>query len=142
MKFNLINPSDAYHFEADDLQIAAVMVCILGNGKYGAEALGEDAEKGSNTPIFLFGGHDEWFKESFGADFEAVATNCLEQRADALARAFDSVTLTNPPRSSMNDIGGRARSFAEGVRRQAKQGEADPAIQHLPADDTEGGEAC
>jgi hypothetical protein len=120
MKFNLINPSDAYHFEAEDLQIAAVMVCILGNGKYGADELGADASESNNVPMFLFGGHDEWFTKTFGMDFEAVATQCLEQRADAMARAFDSVTLTSPPRSSMNNIGGRARSFAEGVRRQAK----------------------
>jgi len=41
MKFNLINPSDAYHFEAEDLEIAAVVVCIIGGGKYGADAIGE-----------------------------------------------------------------------------------------------------
>ena len=115
MKFNLINPSDAYHFEADDLVIAAVMVCLLGDGKYPAEAMGPDKGEENYVPCFLFGGHDEWFARKFGANFEDTARSVLDHRQDALKRAFASVTLTDPPRTSLNDIGGRARAYAKGL---------------------------
>ena len=124
MKFNLINPSDAYHFEAEDLEIAAAVVCILGGGKYGADSIGEGASKDDAVPMFLFGGHDEWFMEKFGRGFEASVEHCMATRNEALAKSFDSVTLTHPPRSSTNDIGGRAKAYAAGVRSNApKAGE-------------------
>ncbi|MGQ3051056.1 MAG: hypothetical protein ACT6S0_04665 [Roseateles sp.] len=124
MKFNLINPSDAYHFEADDLEIAAVMVCVLGAGKYGADPLGADRANG--VPVFIFGGHDAWFTERFGRSFEGTVEHCLETRADALARAFDSVTLTNGRRSSLNNIGANAREYAKAVRSKAAEAKTEP----------------
>ncbi len=119
MKFNLINPSDAYTFEAEDMEVAAVMVCLLGDGKYGADEIGKGASNGNHVPVFLFGGHDEWFVRKFGMNFEDTGRHCLDHRRGALADAFASVTLTNPPRSSMNDIGGRAHALAKGLRAQA-----------------------
>jgi hypothetical protein len=118
MRFNLINPSDPYTLEADDFEIAAVTVCLLGDGKYPADALGDDANKGYNVPAFLFGGHDEWFQSRFGGTFEAVADRCLKDRTDAVARCFESVTLNSFRRSSLNNIGGRARDMAKAVRSQ------------------------
>ena len=118
MRFNLINPSDPYTLEADDIEIAAVAVCLLGCGKYPADALGDDANKGNNVPAFLFGGHDEWFESRFGGTYEAVAERCLKDRADAVARAFESVKLGSKRRTSLNDIGGKARELAEVVRAQ------------------------
>ncbi len=118
MKFNLINPSDPYTLEADDLEVGAVAVCLLGNGKYPADALGDAADKSNNVPAFLFGGHDEWFQSRFGGTYEAVAERVLKDRADALARCFDSVTLGSERRSSMNNIGGKARELAKAVRSQ------------------------
>lgn len=122
MKFNLINPSDPYTFEADDLEVAAVMVCLLGDGKYLADALGEDADKGNNVPAFLFGGHDEWFVSKFGMNYADTAEHCLQHRVDDLARAFESVQLQlgSERRSSMNDIGARARALAQVIRRKAE----------------------
>jgi hypothetical protein len=112
MKFDLINPSDAYHFEADDLETAAVMVCVLGNGKYGAQQLGGDA----SVPVFLFGGHDEWFVKHFGREFEESADHVMETKRQALADCFASVTLTAGRRSSINDIGGAAHNIAHKLR--------------------------
>lgn len=128
MKFNLINPSDAYHFEAEDLEIAAVMVCLLGDGKYGADAIGDDANKDNHVPIFLLGGHDEWFVRKFGMNFEDTGRHCLDHRSGDLADAFDSVTLTRPPRSSMNDIGGRAKAYAAGIRRNKPKSAATEVV--------------
>jgi hypothetical protein len=118
MRFELVSPSDPYTFEADDHEIAAVAVCLLGNGKYMADALGDDANKGNNVPAFLFGGHDEWFEARFGANYEATAEHVLQTRCDALARAWESLTLGRKERSSMNDIGGKARELAKAVRAQ------------------------
>ncbi len=118
MKFNLVNPSDPYTFEADDFEIAAVAVCLLGVGKYPANALGDDANKSNNVPAFLFGGHDEWFRARFGGSFEDVAERCLKGRGVAVAQALESVTLGSRRRSSLNDIGGEARQLAAAIRSQ------------------------
>lgn len=118
MRFELINPSDPYTFEAADHEIAAVAVCLLGDGKYMADALDDDANKDNNVPAFLFGGHDEWFESRFGANYEATVERVLKTRCDALAQALESLTLGCKERSSMNDIGGRARVLAKAVRSQ------------------------
>jgi hypothetical protein len=114
MKFEIINPSDPYTMEADDLEIAAVAVSILGNGKYPLKGL--DDARGQDVPAFLFGGHNEWFTEKFGGDYKQIAERAIETRADALARAFESVTLQSERRSSMNNIGARAAAYALDVR--------------------------
>lgn len=120
MKFNIINPSDPYTMEAYDLEVAAVAVCLLGNGKYPLDALGDDANKGNSVPAFLFGGHDEWFQARFGGTYEQVVERVINQRSDALARALESVTLQAAERSSLNDIGRHAREFATLVRVKAE----------------------
>lgn len=119
MKFDLVNPCDPYTMEADDLQVAAVACCLLGNGKYALTGLGDDA--GQDVPVFLIGGHDEWFVQKFGMNYEDTATHALNHRNDALARAFESVTLGREERSSMNDIGGKARDIAQAIRRKATE---------------------
>jgi len=126
MKFELINPSDPYTLEADDLEVAAVACCFLGDGKYGLDALGEDANKGNNVPIFLLGGHDEWFMSKFGRNFDATAEHVLDHRKEALARAFDSLTLGRAKRSSLNNIKARAQAFSNAVRCRA------PALKESP----------
>ena len=122
MRFEIINPSDPYTMEADDLEVAAVAVCLLGNGKYGLSRIGGD--RGTEVPPFLFGGHDEWFTDKFGADFERTAERVLNQRGDALARAFESVTLERAERSSMNNIGGKAQELGRVVRKSMQDAEA------------------
>lgn len=114
MKFEIINPSDPYNMEADDLEVAAVAVCLLGNGKYGLDGI--DGRRKTEVPVFLLGGHDEWFEENFGANYERTAERVLNQRGDALARALESVTLGRERRSSLNDIGGEAKELARAVR--------------------------
>lgn len=116
MKFEIINPSDPYTIEADDLEIAAVAVSLLGDGKYPLVGLGDAA--GQDMPPFLFGGHDEWFIENFGGDFEEVGRKVITHRLDALIHSFDSVKLEVAQRSSINDIGGYAASWAERLRKR------------------------
>lgn len=119
MKFEIVNPSDPYTIEADDLQIAAVAICLLGDGKYMGKGVGDDA--GQEVPFFLFGGLDEWFTEKFSMGYFATATHALNNRNDALARAFESVTLGRAEKSSLNDIGGRALAIAKAIREKASE---------------------
>lgn len=112
MLYNLINPSDPYTFEADDLELAAVAVVLLGDGQYLADPVGG----GESVPAFLFGGHDEWFKMKFGESCEETANKVINERTDSIARALESVALTSKERSSMNDIGGRAHALARQIR--------------------------
>lgn len=125
MRFDLINPSDPYTFDADDMEVAAVAVCLLGAGKYPADAIGDDADKGNNVPAFLFGGHDEWFQSRFGGSFEEIAAKCLKERTDAVARSLESMKLCRERASSLNDIGAAARRLAAAIRE--KYGEGTPA---------------
>jgi hypothetical protein len=66
----------------------------------------------------LFGGHDEWFVARFGMNFSDTAEHVMNHRHDDLAQALDSVTLQRAERSSMNDIGARAKALAQAVRRK------------------------
>lgn len=115
MRFELINPSDPYTFEAEDLEVAAVAVCLLGEGAYMARATCEGAKPEHDVPAFLLGGQDDWFRKRFGVGFEASLVRMLERRAPALARALESVTLQRQSRSSLNDIGAKARKLAASV---------------------------
>lgn len=121
MKFNIVNPSDPYTMEADDLLIAAVAVCLLGDGKYPLDGIDNDLR----VPPFLFGGHDEWFTDQFGGTFEAIVSSAIDTRGEELARCLDSVTLQSERRSSMNNIGARAQSLAKAVRSKAGAGSMD-----------------
>lgn len=148
MLFNIINPSDPYTLEAPDLAIAAVAICLLGEGKYALEELGGD--RSGYVPAFLMGGHDEWFIKQFGADFSAVVDRIVATRSDELSRALASVFIGNArdkrafdsaaaecpdqdaffellhqthdaKRTSVNDIGRRAWALADAVAAKAAE---------------------
>lgn len=121
MKLEIINPSDPYTMEADDLEVAAVVIVELGGGHYGGEGIEEDKNR-AYVPIFLFGGCDEWFKEHWGYEsYGEAVRKMLAERPEALVRAFDSVTLGSAERSSLNDIGARAKGLARAVRRRLEE---------------------
>lgn len=118
MRFEIINPSDPYTIDAEDLEIGALACCLLGDGKYGLRGMGESNNQ--DVPIFLLGGHDEWFTSKFGRNFEASLVHALEKRNEALAKSLDSVALFDGyRRSSMNNIGARAKSLSKAVREKA-----------------------
>jgi hypothetical protein len=140
MIYEIVNPSDAYTLETNNFMAASIACCLLGSGKY---ALRDEAGN-TVTPFFMFGGLDEWFVEQFGQPFE----KCLDvTEPGVLAEVMDSVLIgsissraeyqlaiksMSPDerdaftlarhdlrRSSMNDIGGRARDFAKQLRENA-----------------------
>lgn len=117
MRFEIINPSDPYVMEGRDLEVAAVAVCMLGNGRYSLEGLDEDA--GTKVPFFMFGGINDWFTEKFGRAFKDSVAHVADNHAEALAAALDSIALRGAEPSSMNDIGRRAKKLAQLVRERA-----------------------
>jgi hypothetical protein len=91
MLYELINPSDQYYFEAKDLEIAALCVAVIGEGKYGATPVEEGA---TEVPLFLLGA-DKWFKQQFKVSFEESFDRVLknEARKNELADAFESMII-------------------------------------------------
>lgn len=158
MLFNIINPSDPYTMRAVDLEVAAVAVCVLGEGKYALEEIG--GERLGQVPMFPTGGHDEWFTKQFGRNFADTLNHVCEKRHDELIKALASVHLGTPAdkaafderaaqcpdpeavvellhelhdakRTSMNDIGRRAWSMAQALveQRAATQAAVEQAQQ-------------
>jgi hypothetical protein len=151
MIFDLINPSDACLMISDDFEAAAVAICLLGEGKYSLEQL--DANPLATpleVPMFLFGGHEEWFKKTFGHDFETSAKIYRDDKLKALTDALDSVVYgklgdlkayddamelitqvegrnefkrrwNDRKRGSMNNIGKRAHALAQALRGDDKK---------------------
>lgn len=138
--WEIINPSDKYTLSTDDHKLAALVICLIGEGKYGGDEVSGDRK----VPLFLFGGHDEWFQANFGQTFEEALSTCDK---GALADVFDTVLiggiadrmsyekgieLISAPekriewrdhwhdnrRSSMNNIGVRAWNIAANLRRK------------------------
>lgn len=118
MKFELINPSDPYTIEGADLMIVAVAACLLGDGRYGLDGLGE--AEGIKMPIFILASADDWFREKFSMNYEGAATYCVHKRGEELAQALESVALTSGRRSSLHNIGRKAQQLACAVREAAK----------------------
>jgi hypothetical protein len=151
MHFNIINPSDPYTMRAVDLEVAAVAVGVLGVGQYGLEEIGGD--RSGVVPMFISGGHDEWYTKQFGRNFSDTLNHVLNHRHDELVKALASVHLGTPAdkaafderaarcadpeavvellhelhdakRTSDNDIGRRAWQMAQALVEQRMAREA------------------
>ena len=138
MVYELTNPSDYYTLESDDHLTACVAALVLGGGGYGLTPLDEGGER---MPIFILGGAEEWARERFGKTLQEM----MEAAGPTLAACLESVVIgkrkvyqaaldaiTDPDlrtafiarwhdehRSSMNDIGKRARKLAAKLRQMA-----------------------
>jgi len=117
MLYDIINPSDPYTMEAADFEIAAAAVMLIGIGKYPALPKGE----GESVPAFITGGHDQWFIGKFGRDLHGTLQHVIQHRNADLVAALESVTLGAEERTSLNDIGGRAKSLAFMVQEKGKE---------------------
>lgn len=132
--YEIINPSDKYSLKSGSFLIACLATCFLGGGAYGLQEVDGD----ESMPVFILGGHDDWFTEKFGKPFglaledvalEELAT-CLESVVigdrdiyeQTIARIAepdraDWIEMWNDKnRSSMNDIDKRAKALAESMR--------------------------
>ncbi len=142
MLFDIINMSDPYTVRADDLKTLAVAILYLGEGQYAAEQL--DAPEGQTpkeVPLLMFGDPSVWTQKEFGLSLEEVVASV---EATKLADVLDSVLIGRAEsrveyeaaiaamspveaeiysakwhdgrRSSLNDIGKRARRLAKAIR--------------------------
>jgi hypothetical protein len=112
MLFEIINPHDPYTIIADDLEIAAVAVCILGEGKYSLKELTGD--KSAYVPFFPIDGQDEWFTKWFGRTFEQSVTYASEERGADLAKCLASVMIGDAKnRRAFDEILARAETPEE-----------------------------
>ena len=145
MMFELINPSDPYFFEAPDLEIAAGISILLGEGMTPAK----EVEGSLEVPFFMFGANKNWFQEKFNMSLEQFLSHLREKRKSDLIAAFESVLIgsledrelffsavasiddpikresykkeyINKKRSSANDFGGRAVAFAKLLKEGVK----------------------
>lgn len=113
LQFELVNPSDPYTFTAPNLETAALAVVLLGRGRYGAKSL----DGGKDVPIFLLGGHDEWFTENFGRTVQESLDHIAHE---AIAACLDTLAIDGE-RSSLNNIGEGAKLLAEALRANAER---------------------
>jgi hypothetical protein len=99
MIFEFINPSDTYHFEAPDLEIATVVTFILGAGKGAAQQVDcENEVDRLNVPIFISGGAEKWVQETFGKSLTEFLDHVKDTRRQELITCLESVTI-----GSLND---------------------------------------
>ena len=145
MLYEIINISDPYTMEHDDPVIVAAAILLLGEGHYAAEVISDKSTPENKVPILIGTDPVNWFKDTHGIDFSDV----LSRRRTDLADALDSVIIGSPDdrllffealnliddpdkralwrekwhdsrRSSINDIGGLARSLARALRKDDK----------------------
>lgn len=130
--------------QAENLEVAAAAIVMLGQGKYMLKGLDTDKE----VPFFIFGGHDEWFIEQFGHDLSKSLEKVGNELKQELIQVFDSVLIggledreaydaaiakiegdeeraayrdkfLDAKRSSLNNICARAWQYAAHFRTQA-----------------------
>lgn len=80
--YELINPSDPYTFEADDIRIAGFCAAYLSTG-FGARRVGDGAEE--STPVLI--GWGDWLKE------QGITKEFVQSNATKIADAFDSFLI-------------------------------------------------
>jgi hypothetical protein len=134
--YELINPSDAYTFEAPNIEVAGVAAVMLSTG-FGATRVLDDVEE--STPILF--GWDDWLSE------RGINSDWIDEHAVEIADALDSFLIGGPgtrrdvqsmmemlppekqqewrdkrqdrERSSMNRIGESAYRIAANLRKKS-----------------------
>ncbi len=92
MIYEIINPSDAITFRADDEKVAVALAILLGNGQYGLHR--EDGKK--DYPFLLFA-NEEQINECLKPYFNNVEEmfEYAKDHAEDMVIAFDSVVTAD-----------------------------------------------
>lgn len=115
MKFEIGNPSDRCYLESDDEKIASACILFLGNGQYFCKNV--ETDESIAGAFFALGGDvEETWKHFHGIGFEEFISKPETKRK--MADCFASFRYSCG-RSSMNNIGKRAKEFAEITRKAA-----------------------
>lgn len=110
MRLEISNPSDKATIDCTNMLAARLAVIILAEGAYGII----DDKDGNGMPIFLFGGHDEWFVKNHGMTFREAAQSIPKSE---IADALESIQLEGK-RTSMNNFVERAKRIADNLRKE------------------------
>ena len=125
MRYDIVNPSDPYSITGDFPPVAAA-VTLLGEGAYGAEPL-EAVGDQRRLPVLMIAREPlKVFEQIVGRSFDAV----MEQDRDAVIAALRTVAM--PPgrgRSSLNNIGARAKKLADALERKRAAKLPDPVME-------------
>lgn len=117
MKYEICNPSDACYLEADDSKVAAACILFLGNGQYPTK----NADTGESIAgsFFLFGGDiEQTWKHFHGIGLDEFMS--IRENKEKLAACFESFKY-KCERTSMNNIGERAKQHAIALRNKLNQ---------------------
>jgi hypothetical protein len=88
MIFEIINFHDPVTIVSDDFK-AACCACLYLSTSFGLKGVDND----KSMPVFLLGGGEEWFKETFEKDFYS----CLQDvGVEKLAEVLDTVVAGTP----------------------------------------------
>lgn len=91
MIFSIVNPSDPYTMDADNLMIAACAIALLGHGSFGLRQI--DGEGDAVVPPFPFGGHETFFIKKFDRTFEQTLEYVDTNHLLGLVSALGSVLI-------------------------------------------------
>jgi hypothetical protein len=147
--YEIGNPSDRYTIKHPNREAVCIAVALLGQGQYPLEELRPyDGDERFEMPLFLFGGSEEWFKESFNHTLKESIDHNLKDVIEALdsvligdREVFDLAVVEmdeeakerfekkwhDKHRSSMNDIGKYAKSLARNLSRRMETDNGDTA---------------
>lgn len=107
LRLEIINLSDKATIDCSNLIAAHIAVCLIGEGKYAIR----DEVGDSGMPLFLFGGHDEFFTKKHGMTFEQAVNSTPREE---IAAALNSIELCGK-RTSMDNFSGRAKDMARAL---------------------------
>lgn len=112
-EYEIINPSDKCFLTGAGEPLAAACL-FLGRGRYALR----DKAGNEGCPLFLFGGHDVWWQETFGRTFDAYMNTKPYNEIAVVLETF----RYDGQRSSLKNIGKAAKTTARSLRAKAKEG--------------------
>ena len=83
MLYQINTPGETYTMEATCFTTACVVTTLLGSGFYSLWQNGREV-----MPAFMFGGHDKWYRRTFGKSFADVVQDVS---ADEIAQIYANI---------------------------------------------------
>jgi len=114
----LANPHDKITLDCEDIDAARIAVLLVGRGQY--------CIIGDEMPLFLFGGHEQWFQKTYGKSLDDLSDSVDPMRVAAVLKSF---SLVHGGRSSVNDPVGYAHHMAAGIEKRQEENANMPPVQ-------------
>lgn len=102
MIYKLINPSDPYTFSSASREVAALTVFLISTN-YSAETENEDEEHA--IPLFMFGGAEKWYKDTFGRNtYDGLLENVDEVRQSLCSFIYGNFEMRRQFLKSLKNV--------------------------------------